>query len=290
MSQKILIIGANGMLGGSLFRYFTSNSFYTVLGTVRSSASALQLSNQGFKNTVEVGDVRNETRLDNIIREFKPSFVLNCIGIIKQVAESKTPIMSIEINSLLPHLIAKSCDLVGARLIHFSTDCVFSGNTGLYSEEDIPCATDLYGRSKLLGEVTYGNHLTLRTSIIGHEIDRKLSLVDWFLNQENYVSGYSRAIFSGLPTAYIGSFVEEFIFSNNVSGLYHLGATPINKYDLLCMIKKRYKLDIDLVKSEKLKIDRSLNSNKLQDAVGYTPPLWTSLIETMHVEYEKYFI
>jgi len=289
MTKKILVLGANGMLGGSLHRYFSTRTEYQVIGSVRSVVAAEQLSKQGFDNIVQGNDALEPGGVEKLINKYRPDHVFNCIGIIKQTAESNSPIISININSLLPHRIAAACDLYGARLIHFSTDCVFSGREGMYAENDIPDSSDLYGRSKLLGEITHGDHLTLRTSIIGHEIGRKLSLVDWFLSQNDTVNGYTKAIFSGLPTYFVAEFIEKYILHHNLTGLYHLSVDPIDKYQLLCVIKEIYNVSVDISEFGGVKIDRSLNSNLLRDKVGFTPPSWVDLIKGMHYEYNQYF-
>ena len=289
MSKKILILGANGMLGGSLHRYFTNTS-NTVLGTVRSDAAAKQLASMGFNNVIKDIEITNYQLLEDIISELRPDYVFNCIGLIKQLSKSELPVSAIEINSLLPHKLAQICTKYDSKLIHFSTDCVFSGLKGDYVESSLPDATDLYGRSKLLGEVDYDNHLTLRTSIIGHELDSKVSLVDWFLNQSNSVKGFSRAIFSGLPTCYIAEFLDKYLIGHSdLSGLYHLSAEPINKYSLLLLIKETYRIELDITDYPDFVIDRSLNSDKLRKLVDFQPPQWPELIEKMNDEFNRYF-
>jgi len=289
MSKKILILGANGMLGGSLHRYFTNTS-NTVVGTVRSDAAAKQLASMGFDNVIKNIEVTNYQLLEEMISELRPDYVFNCIGLIKQLSKSELPVSAIEINSLLPHKLAQICTKYGAKLIHFSTDCVFSGSVGGYVESSLPDATDLYGRSKLLGEVDYGSHLTLRTSIIGHELDSKVSLVDWFLSQTDTVKGYSNAIFSGLPTCYIAEFLDKYVIeSSDLSGLYHLSAEPIDKYRLLLLIKEKYGIEIDIVDYPNFIIDRSLNSKSLRELIDFKPPQWPELIEKMNDEFNRYF-
>lgn len=290
MSKKLLVLGANGMLGGSLLRYFTDNTGNEVLGTVRSESSAKRLSAMGFNNVVTGVDATDSLSLEKALSDFQPDYVFNCIGLIKQLSQSELPIPAIEINSLLPHKLASLCKKLGACLIHFSTDCVFSGSTGNYDEASVPDATDIYGRSKLLGEVDYDNHITLRTSIIGHELDSSVSLVDWFLSQSGSVKGFSKAVFSGLPTYYMAEFIDQYILSDpNFSGLHHLSADPINKYDLLLLVKEVYGLTIDIKESTGLVINRSLNSDLLRSKLAFTPPAWHQLIEKMHYEHVKYF-
>jgi len=290
MNKKILVIGANGMLGGSLFRYFSKLAGYEVLGSVRNGAAASTLAKQGFTNVVSSVDVRDNKRLLDVFSEFKPNIVFNCVGLIKQLNDSKNPISAIEINSLLPHRLASLATQFSCKLIHFSTDCVFSGVHGGYLESDVPDATDIYGRSKLLGEVDYDGHLTLRTSIIGHEINSNLSLVDWFLTQTGRVSGFSKAIFSGLPTCYVAEFIHNYIFEKlDISGLYHLSVEPIDKYSLLNLIKDTYKHDIEITDKADFIIDRSLNSTLLRNATGFNIPTWPDLIKRMHDEHQQYF-
>lgn len=289
MSKKILILGANGMLGGSLHRYF-SNTHNTVVGTVRSELASKQLANMGFSNIIKDIEVTNYQLLEDTISELKPDYVFNCIGLIKQLSQSELPVSAIEINSLLPHKLAQICTKYGAKFIHFSTDCVFSGSVGGYVESSLPDAKDLYGRSKLLGEVDYDNHLTLRTSIIGHELNSNVSLVDWFLSQSNSVKGFSQAIFSGLPTCYIAEFLDEYVIGNSgLSGLYHLSAEPIDKYSLLLLIKQKYDVELDIIDYPDFVIDRSLNSDNLRELINFKPPQWPELIEKMNDEFNKYF-
>ena len=267
--SRILIVGANGMLGGSLFRYFSNETKHDVLGTLRSASSAEYFRKLGFENFYLGVDVRDVTSVESLIQNFAPDFVFNCVGIIKQLDEAKAPVSSIEVNSLLPHRLATFCDAVGAKLVHFSTDCVFSGSRGAYSEDDIPDAFDLYGRSKLLGEVAYGRHLTLRTSIIGHELNSSVSLVDWFLSQSEVVKGYSKTIFSGLPTVCVAEFLATYIVRPHApEGLLHLSADPIDKYSLLKIVAERYGVGTSLQEDAELKLDRSLSSEKLRAMVG----------------------
>lgn len=289
MSKKILILGANGMLGGSLHRYFTDTE-NSVVGTVRSNSTLKQLADMGFENIISGIDVTDYEVLENTIFELNPDYVFNCVGLIKQLSQSKLPVPAIVINSLLPHKLAEICTKYDSRLVHFSTDCVFSGSTGGYIESSLPDATDLYGRSKLLGEVSYDKHLTLRTSIIGHELNSNVSLVDWFLSQTDTVKGFSNAIFSGLPTCYVAEFLDRYVICDpNLSGMYHLGAEPIDKYSLLLLIKNKYNIALDVIDYPNFTIDRSLNSDSLRDLINFQPPTWPDLIEKMHYEFTRHF-
>ena len=289
MTNRVLVLGANGMLGGSIFRYLSRYSEYAVHGTVRDECAKNIINDLGFDDVVSGIDLSKDEELIPVFQDFKPNTVINCVGIIKQLDDSKVPITSVEINSLLPHRLARISSMYGSKLIHFSTDCVFNGERGNYSESDLPDAMDLYGRSKLLGEVDYMPHLTLRTSIIGHGYNGNRSLVDWFLSQKDKVKGFSRAIFSGLPTIYVSELISQFIKNDNLSGIYHIGSTPIDKFSLLNVIKDIYELDIDIEKDKELIIDRSLNSNKIKNEINFTPPSWSVLVKKMYAEYTEYF-
>ena len=212
----------------------------------------------------------------------KPDIASNCIGVVKQLAEAKNPLYAVPLNTMLPHRLASLCQIVGARLIHISTDCVFSGAKGNYLETDFPDADDLYGRSKLLGEVDYPHTVTLRTSIIGHEMAGRRSLLNWFLSQSGSVKGFTRAVFSGLPTIELSRVVRDYVLPRpELHGLYHVAAKPINKYDLLSLIAKVYGKEINIVPDKDFVIDRSLNADKFQKATGYMPPEWPDLIAAM---------
>ncbi|WIG81927.1 SDR family oxidoreductase [Photobacterium damselae] len=286
--MRILVVGATGMLGYSIFSNLSESENLDVYGTVRNidGLDKFFLSNDKLISNI---DVNNFKSLERAVTTIKPDVVINCIGLIKQYDVSKRHIESININALLPHKIAQLCDTFEARLIHFSTDCVFDGKTGNYIESDLPTATDLYGKSKCLGEVDYGKHVTLRTSIIGHELKSSVSLIDWFLSQEgSTVQGFSKAIFSGLPTAYIAKVLKDYVLPNSsLSGLYQLSVDPIDKYTLISTVADIYKKQIKIEKFEGFVIDRSLNSAKFREATGFIPPSWDELVEFMHTDYIK---
>ncbi|EFG1229161.1 SDR family oxidoreductase [Escherichia albertii] len=288
--MKILVIGATGMLGGSLLRYFADKTEHDVYGTVRDSNAESRLVSKANANIICGIDVHNVNKIRSIIEEVRPDYVINCVGVVKQLKESKYPIHSITINSLLPHRLAEICSHNNSKLIHFSTDCVFSGNRGNYSVNDVPDAFDLYGRSKLLGEVSYAPHLTLRTSIIGHEQGSQHSLIDWFLNQSGEVKGFTKAVFSGVPTVYMAELLNNYVFTNpDITGLYQVSVEPIDKYSLLSLVKDIYGKDIDINADDSLVIDRSLNSTEFKIRTGMNNPSWKDLIEKMYNEYRTYF-
>lgn len=288
--MRVLILGASGMLGFNLFANLSKISGLDVYGTVR-DIETKQAYFDAVEGSVILGVEATESEdLEAVINSICPEVVINCVGLIKQQASSGQHITAIEINSLLPHKLADLCEKYDAKLIHFSTDCVFSGQKGGYDETDPIDATDLYGRSKALGEVNYERHLTLRTSIIGHELSSKLSLIDWFLAQEISVSGYSQAVFSGMPTCYVSELLSSYILKNkNLSGLYNLSVSPIDKFTLLDIVREKYSKEIDLRRSNDLVINRSLNGSRLNMALGITHPSWSDLINMMHLDYLKWF-
>ncbi|OIQ25319.1 SDR family oxidoreductase [uncultured Vibrio sp.] len=289
--MRILILGATGMLGHSLFSNLRDYEGIDVFGTVRHTG-ANDPYFDGMKHAlIENVDVLDSENIERAVKECKPDIVLNCIGLIKQHDVSKQHISAVAINALLPHQIAKLCDKYKARLIHFSTDCVFDGQKGLYIESDLPNSTDLYGKSKCLGEVDYGQHLTLRTSIIGHELNSAVSLIDWFLSQKNMVKGFRKAVFSGLPTCFIAKLLVDHVFqATELKGLYHLSVEPIDKFSLISLVAQVYNKDIEIEKSTELVVDRSLNSERFRAATGFVPPSWQELIEFMHADYLKRYV
>jgi dTDP-4-dehydrorhamnose reductase len=226
--------------------------------------------------------MENVDSLTHLFAVVHPDVVINCIGLVKQLAEADAPLIAIPINSLLPHRLARLCELAGARLVHMSTDCVFSGEKGMYTEADAADAKDLYGRSKYLGEVDYPHAITLRTSIIGHELDGARSLIGWFLAQEGSVKGYRRAIFSGLPTVEIARVIRDHVISHpDLHGIYHVSAEPINKFDLLTLVAQTYGKAIDISADDQLVIDRSLDSTRFRQATGFKPKPWPELVRSM---------
>jgi dTDP-4-dehydrorhamnose reductase len=218
-----------------------------------------------------------------LLATVRPQVVINGVGIVKQLAEADDALLTLPINALLPHRLARLCDVAGARLVHISTDCVFSGTKGNYVESDPPDAQDLYGRSKLLGEVNYPNAVTLRTSIIGHELAVGHGLVGWFLAQQKSVKGYRRAVFSGLPTCELARVIRDFVLPRpELRGVYHLSAAPINKFDLLTLVGRTYGKDIEIVADDAVRIDRSLDSSRFRANTGYMPDDWSKLVSRMH--------
>jgi dTDP-4-dehydrorhamnose reductase len=280
--MKILVLGASGMLGNAMVRVLSEKNDWQVHGTVRSENSKSFFSADIAKRLMSGIDVEKYDSLMQAYARVRPDIVINCVGLIKQLTEADDPLQAIPINALLPHRLARLCELSGARLVHMSTDCVFAGDKGGYRESDQSDAKDLYGRSKFLGEVAYAHTVTLRTSIIGHELQSEHGLVDWFLSQHERCNGFTRAIFSGLPTVALAQIVRDVVILRpDLSGVYHVAAQPISKYELLKLIADVYGKKIEIISSDQLAIDRSLNADRFRDATDYVAPSWPELIKLM---------
>lgn len=280
---KVLVIGVTGMLGSTIFRTLSKDKNLQTYGTMRGTNGINYFSPELRAKLIPNVNMEGESGLMTAFSITKPDIVINCVGIIKQLPNANDHLDSLSINSILPHRLARYCSMIGARLVHFSTDCVFSGKDGQYKEKDFPDAYDLYGRTKYLGEVDYENAITLRTSIIGHELASKKSLIDWFMSQSGEIKGYQKAIFSGLPTIEVAQIVKKFVIPNqNLKGLYHLSVSPINKYDLLSLVAATYGKEIKIIADDKVVIDRSLNSDRFHAATGFQPKPWPELIRDMY--------
>lgn len=284
---RVLVLGSSGMLGSTIYRTLSSDPGLTVFGTVRDKRASQHLMLKFSNSLISNIDVHGEQGILDAFAQAKPDVVINCVGIIKQLPTASDHLASLAINSSLPHRLARYCSAAGSRLVHFSTDCVFSGKKGQYVEGDFPDAYDLYGRSKLLGEVECPNSITLRTSIIGHELLTAKSLIDWFLSQTGRIKGYRQAVFSGLPTIEVARIVRDLIIPNaGLTGLYHLSVSPINKYELLKLVSEIYSKEIEIVPDDELIIDRSLNSDRFRAATGFKPKSWRELIKAMRDDYQ----
>lgn len=284
MEQKrVLILGATGMLGHTMMRLFASDPSLIAYGTVRSSHAASLLPSD-IRDRLLVGvDVESVDSLASAFALSRPDVVVNCVGVVKQLSEANNPLFALPINAILPHRLLQLCAIGGARLVQVSTDCVFSGKKGCYVESDLPDATDLYGRSKLLGEVAQPPGLTLRTSIVGHELGKPHGLVGWFLSQQGSVRGFRRAIFSGLPTVELANIIRKYVIPDaSLNGVYHVAAEPISKLDLLELVASVYGHEIQIVPDDTLEIDRSLDATRFRAATGYSAPAWPELIRRMH--------
>ena len=282
-STRVLVLGASGMLGNTALRLFSRSPGFEVHGTVR-SPECLQLLPEEVRPLVRAGiDAQVPDRLALALSAVRPDVVINCIGMVKQRAQAEDPLVAIPLNALLPHRLARLCALAGARLVHVSTDCVFSGSRGHYTEADFPDANDLYGRSKYLGEVDYDNAVTLRTSVIGHELAGAQGLLGWFLAQSGSAKGFRKAVFSGLPAVELARVMRDHVIPRpGLRGVYHVSADPVSKYDLLRLVADVYGKDTTIEADDRLVIDRSLDSQRFRAATGYVPPSWPQLVRLMH--------
>ena len=235
------------------------------------------------KKTCSNISVENIAAVETVIKAIKPDVIVNAVGIIKQIETCKDVIKTLTINTLFPHQLAVLAKNYEARLINISTDCVFNGKKGNYSEADRPDADDLYGKSKNLGEVLAENCLTLRTSIIGRELKTSHSLIEWFLSHAGKkVKGYKNAIFSGFPTIVLAEIIADLMVNHKkLKGLYHVSSQPINKFDLLTLLKKAYQIEIEIEPFEEFKIDRSLNSTKFRKETNFQPASWEEMVKQM---------
>jgi len=282
--DRILILGVTGMLGHTLFKEMNKNENFEVFGTTRSKRGLL-----GYFTQDELSKIRDGVDADNFetviraIARVQPTIIINCIGIIKQLPIARDPLIAITVNAQLPHRISMVAKTANARFIHISTDCVFNGKKGNYTEDDQSDAEDLYGRTKFLGEVHYPHCITLRTSIIGHELKTNFSLVDWFMSQEGEINGFTKAIYSGFPTIEIVNIISNYVIPNKeLSGLYHVSSDAISKYDLLNKMKEIYKKDIKINAYDDFILDRSMNSDRFKEVTGYMSPSWKKLVEDMY--------
>ena len=280
--MRILILGATGMLGHTLCQTYREK--YETWATVRQSP--LNYAEYDLLPADRLIGGVDAFNLQTVIRAIaiaKPKVIINGIGIIKQLKEAKNPITSITINALFPHQLHMLCQASGVRLIHISTDCVFSGRRGMYTENDVADAEDLYGRSKYLGEISGSGGLTLRSSIIGRELSTSSGLVEWFLSNEGgSVKGFRKAIYSGFTTQAMAAIIADVIDNHpDLSGMYQVSSEPINKYDLLVKIRKAFEANIEIEPYDDFVLDRSLDSSLFRSKTGFIPPTWDAMVKEM---------
>ncbi len=280
--MKILVLGGEGMLGHKMFQTLSSRYPDTACTVARPLGEPFFQRVDLFRKcrVIDKVDAMDLSALKQRVGRLSPQFIVNCIGIVKQREEAKAAIPGITLNSLLPHKLAEFAAGWGGRVIHFSTDCVFSGKRGHYTEVDPSDAEDLYGKSKYLGEVSTENALTLRTSIIGRELAQFKSLLEWFLSQKGKtVRGFKRVIYSGVTTNFLAQLVGNLIAEYpNLSGLYQVTGPAVSKYDLLCMLKEAFNLEVEIVPDELEISDRSMIGEKFIKATGYSFPSWTDMV------------
>lgn len=280
--MRILILGGAGMLGHKMVQTLSArflDTFWTVWGP-RSADRWRPIPFLQSDRCLDGVDVTDWPALRDLLGRLRPDVIVNCVGIVKQRPEALSPSPSLTVNSLLPHRLVEAAAEWGGRVIHFSTDCVFSGRKGTYIEADISDAEDLYGRSKFLGEVAGPNALTLRTSIIGRELENHQSLLDWFLlGGQSRVKGFRRVWWSGVTTNHLADVVGDLIERHpDLSGLYQISSGRVSKYELLCRLRDGYGLRIEVEPVDEPVNDRSLDGSRFEAATGYRCPPWDRLV------------
>jgi len=295
-AKRVLVLGASGMLGSAAVRVFGETA--EVFAAVRSRQELESLGidakclGVGEEHLLTGFDARQPESVLPLLDAAQADVVFNATGIISQQADAANIRLMIEVNSVWPHALAQMCEDRSARLIHISTDCVFSGKRGNYRECDVPDASDMYGRSKLLGEVTTSAcAITLRTSIIGWQFGPQVSLAGWFAaHRHEALKGYANAVFSGLPTSALCQTIRDYVLPNEcLTGLYQVSADPIDKYSLLCLLAEKMGWDVAITPDDSLRVDKSLDSSHFQAATGWKPPSWDYLLEDMATEYPRYY-
>jgi dTDP-4-dehydrorhamnose reductase len=280
--MAVIVFGGCGLIGSQIVTELALHGEKTVVCGTRATMRSGCFS--GFSNVVyEQVDVTSEVKIQQLFTSIKPKWVVNAAGLTKHHPKIETPELVFRTNSLGPHVLQRYCDNYGARFVQISTDCVFSGLKGQYTELDLADASDLYGQSKMLGEIVRDNHLTIRTSTIGPAWGITEGLLEWFLSQNGSCKGYTKAFFSGLCSNELARVIVRILFDYpDLCGLYHLGGERVSKYELLKLVASKYKKEIQIEPSEDLEIDRSLVCEKIFNAIGYRAPSWEDMIETMY--------
>ena len=280
--MRLLILGGSGMLGPQLWRSLhAQHDIWVTLRRPAADFAPYHLFDEA--KSIQVNDITDDTALGQALAQAKPDAVINCVGLIKQRDEASDEALAVRVNAEFPHRLAKRCDETGARLIHFSTDCVFAGTRGNYTEDDPADATDLYGQSKHRGEVTGPQCVTLRTSVIGHELGTNLALLDWFISQRSQtINGFKKAIYSGFTTLEMARIVERILTQHAaLSGLWHVASEPISKFDLLQLCREKLGWEGIIEPNDEFVCDRSLNGARFNEATGYKPPGWQAMISEL---------
>ena len=280
--MRLLILGGSGMLGHQLWRSLhAQHDIWVTLRRPAADFAPYHLFDEA--KSIQVDDITDDATLGQALAQAKPDAVINCVGLIKQRDEASDEALAVRVNAEFPHRLAKRCGETGARLIHFSTDCVFAGTRGNYTEDDPADATDLYGQSKHRGEVTGPQCVSLRTSVIGHELGTNLGLLDWFISQRSQtINGFKKAIYSGFTTLEMARIVERILTQHAaLSGLWHVASEPISKFDLLQLCREKLGWEGIIEPNDEFVCDRSLNGDRFNEATGYKPPGWQAMISEL---------
>ncbi len=279
--RKVLVLGASGLLGNAVFRVLSESKTFKTIGTIRSENIRSFFMPRLADNLVCVTDLLDCKELDQLIKYIQPDIIINCLSIGRPVPSNHDIILSTL--SVFPQRLALLCKLAKVRLIQISSDGVFSGKRGDYCEDDLPDANDIYGVAKLLGEVYGENSITLRTSIIGPELNGKSGIFEWVLSQTGPCKGYTKAFFSGLTTIELAQVIRDVVIERaELQGVLHIASAPISKFELLCLIAERYKLKVEVVPDESIIINRTLSCVRFNNLTGYESPSWTDMIDLMY--------
>jgi dTDP-4-dehydrorhamnose reductase len=280
---KILVLGATGLLGNAMFRSMSGIPGARVTGTIRREAARTLFAPEHAAGLLVVEDIEHPDTLAKLFDAAGPDIVINCIAAGRPAPAD--PLRSIHVYSVLPRRLSHLCRLSGARLIQISSDGIFSGARGSYTEDDLPDSNDVYGISKLLGEVAEPHAITLRTSIIGHELQSRSGLLEWFLSQQGQCSCFTRAIFSGFPTIVLADLIRDVVIPHpEMNGIYHVATRPISKFDLLQLVARRYGKATELIADDRASPDRSLSAERFRKVTGYAPPDWPELVDLMYAD------
>ena len=286
MKKKIVVLGASGLLGNTLYRYLHNQNSIEVFGFLRNNKDKKLFKKKFRQNLISKIDISNISLLNKNLKRIKPDFVINCVGVVKQIIRENISKDAVYYNSLLPHILYELSYKNKFKLLHISTDCVFDGKKGNYSENNVPNSVDLYGKTKALGELNLSDAVTIRTSYIGHEIKSAHGLLEWFLSQYKQVFGFSKAMYNGLTTLELSKIIyENFLKVKHLSGLYNVSSKPVSKHDLLCIINKIYKKSININKKNNVLIDRTLNSSYFRKKTGYKIKTWEKMLIEL-IEFE----
>ena len=280
--MRLLILGGSGMLGHQLWRGLHAQHDTWV--TLRRPVADFEVHNLFDEaKAIQFDDITDDTALERALGQAKPEAVINCVGLIKQRDEASDEALTLRVNAEFPHRLAKRCGEAGARLIHFSTDCIFAGTKGNYTESDPPDAADLYGQSKHQGEVADAHSVTLRTSVIGHELATNLALLDWFLSQRGQaIKGFTKAIYSGFTTLEMARIADRILTQHtDLSGVWHVASEPISKFGLLELCREKLSWEGVIEPNDEFVCDRSLNADRFNQATGYSPPSWEAMISEL---------
>lgn len=286
--MKVLILGAAGMIGNGIYRALNKEKKYDLTGTCQ-ELHTIQcpslLSSIGQLRQFSYGS--DNGSLISLLQSVSPDFVINCIGLVKQSESSSNILSLLRLNSELPQMLALLSDQFNYKLIQVSTDCVFSGASGMYVEEDVPDAFDAYGRSKWFGETSDStNVLTIRASVIGHEPRNKYGLLDWFLSQDGVIQGFKEAYFSGLSSLELGTVINKELLTGEIGyGLCHVSGARISKYEFLNIVKEVFEMKVELIEKNTPMLDRSLNSCKFRKLTGYNERPWFEMLEEIKNTY-----